>query len=556
MKSNIIFRMVAYTDAAGKFTIDAPRNGNEDNFFFAYDLSKDALSKGEPDVDTQMSECGLLMVVADGMGGMNAGEVASQIAVDTVAEFFTPGKITPQLAEKHEMRQKYLEQVVAEADARIKKDSKHNEEHQGMGSTIILAWIVGNEMTLCWCGDSRAYRYNPASGIELLSKDHSYVQELVDKGLIKYEDAFDHPQGNIITRSLGDVSKKAVPETKLYEVYDNDIILLCSDGLSGVLRDKRVFYDDGEPIEGDTLEDIIRSNRGSLKQCREALWRAAEKADWYDNVTAVLCEIRSGAGDYAEVPKIMTIKKSKRTSVLRTVRLAISLVFLIGIVFVSGWKLSSAYHSNSENRKTNETVSAESGKESPVDSIQIYKNSLLDRIKNLKADLKDFPDVLEKMNILDASVNEASDSAKLKEVGKNIDLWEKKLPVLTKIVSEITDKTEKSRMLKKVYESRKIQEKEWYSEIEKIKKKTEKKEENKITPKVKDRKKDTLTPVPDTTISPTIQQNDSYNSFCKFIESKYKSKIVAIMCDTIPVDSTNFDRFKNKKVTVRLKKSN
>ena len=301
MKTDIIFRMVAYTDAAGKSSVDAPRNGNEDNFFFAYDLGHDIPVKGEPDTDTPLSDCGLLMVVADGMGGMNAGEVASQIAVDTVSEFFAPGKITPDLAQDHQKRKKYMEHVICEADVRIKKDSKQNLEHQGMGSTIIMAWIVGDELTLSWCGDSRAYRYNSANGIEPLSKDQSYVQELADKGIISYEDTFDHPQGNIVTRSLGDLSRKAIPETRWFKLYNQDIILLCSDGLSGVLRDKKTYGVDGCLLEGDNLEDIIGANRGSLKECREALWRAAEQADWYDNVTAILCEIRTGASTYVPV---------------------------------------------------------------------------------------------------------------------------------------------------------------------------------------------------------------------------------------------------------------
>ena len=165
-----------------------------------------------------------------------------------------------------------------------------------MGSTIILAWIVGNELTLSWCGDSRAYRFNAATGIQMLSEDHSYVQELVQKGLLTYDQTFEHPQGNIVTRSLGDDSKKIRPETRFFNVYDGDVILLCSDGLSGVLRDRKTPDGEGGYFPGDTLEDIIAANRESLVTCREVLWQAAEHADWYDNVTAILCEIQSGAG--------------------------------------------------------------------------------------------------------------------------------------------------------------------------------------------------------------------------------------------------------------------
>ena len=296
MYNKIIFRMHAYSDAAGKFNPDAVRSGNEDNFYVDDNLSDDLTGHCESDVFKELSEYGLIMAVADGMGGMNAGEVASEIAVETIQDFFSPGKINAQNSASHETRKKYLEALIVEADKRIKKDAASNPEHDGMGSTIILAWIVGNELTLSWCGDSRAYRFNAATGIQMLSEDHSYVQELVQKGLLTYDQTFEHPQGNIVTRSLGDDSKKIRPETRFFNIYDGDVILLCSDGLSGVLRDRKTPDGEGGYYPGDTLEDIIAANRESLVTCREVLWQAAEHADWYDNVTAILCEIQSGAG--------------------------------------------------------------------------------------------------------------------------------------------------------------------------------------------------------------------------------------------------------------------
>lgn len=304
MAEHIIFRMAAWTDAAGKYDPKAPLEGNEDNYYVDDDLGDNTPSHLIADEDILLSDCGMLMAVADGMGGMNAGEVASQIAHDTVAEFFAPGKITEQLAATHESRSRYLEKVVRETDHRIKEDARSNSEHEGMGSTLIMAWIVNGELTLTWIGDSRAYRFNPVTGIEPLSTDHSYVQELADKGIITYEQTFEHPQGNIVTRSLGDTTQKAKPESRLFKVCDNDIILLCSDGLSGVLRDKKTYDENGQLYPGDNLEDIIASHQESLRECREALWVAAEKADWYDNVTAILCKICSGAGACLATDKI------------------------------------------------------------------------------------------------------------------------------------------------------------------------------------------------------------------------------------------------------------
>lgn len=305
--------MHAYSDAAGKYNPDATRDGNEDNFYVDDNLCDEFPSHCESDVVKELCDLGLIMAVADGMGGMNAGEVASEIAVETIQEFFSPGKITEDIAKDHQSRKKYLERLIVEADARIKNDSKKHPEHEEMGSTIILAWIVGDQLTLSWCGDSRAYRYNPALGIKLLSEDHSYVQELVKQGVLTYDQTFEHPQGNIVTRSLGDETKKAQPETRFFNVYNNDIILLCSDGLSGVLRDRKTSDGEGGYFPGDNLEDIIRENSQSLVECREALWKAAENADWYDNVTAILCEIKSGASP-APIRKTEDAEESTETT--------------------------------------------------------------------------------------------------------------------------------------------------------------------------------------------------------------------------------------------------
>lgn len=296
---SITFRLIAYSEAAGKYNPDAPREGNEDNFYIDDDLSDDKSGNCQPDKIVTMSDCGCLMVVADGMGGMNAGEVASEIAIKTVEEHFAPGRITPKIANSKEERKSYLERVIKEADRNVKLDARNNPEHKGMGSTIILAWIVGDHATVSWCGDSRAYRFNPVNGIEPLSRDHSYVQELVNRGEISYEATFDHPQNNIVTRSLGDPNNAAHPETRDFELYNGDIILVCSDGLSGVLRDKRTLLPDnsGNYYPGENIEDIIRGHQNSMIECKNALMKAAENADWYDNVTVLLCQILSGAAE-------------------------------------------------------------------------------------------------------------------------------------------------------------------------------------------------------------------------------------------------------------------
>lgn len=276
------FRLAAYTDSAGKSNPEAPRNGNEDNMFVCADLSsKNQDTLFSIDKEEALSKGGCLLVVADGMGGMNAGEVASEIAINVVKESFSPDTIQTAVFENVKTRTRFLENLVVRADTAIKKHAEQHPECEGMGSTIVMAWLYDGQVTVTWCGDSRAYLYRPNVGLKQISKDHSYVQDLVDEGKITMDEAFDHPYNNVITRSLGDAAHKARPDSVTVPVFRGDIIMVNSDGLSGILRDAE-------------LESIISENCQTMSSCRAALWQAAERADWYDNVTAILCEITEG----------------------------------------------------------------------------------------------------------------------------------------------------------------------------------------------------------------------------------------------------------------------
>lgn len=310
-QKNISFRLVSYTDAAGKYSPGAFRSGNEDNFFVDDDLTDKTTNRAAQDEILQLGELGMLMVVADGMGGMNAGEVASQIAVDTVRAAFMSDNLTESIVATAQTRQKYLEHVIKQADRNIKSESRKDRSKEGMGSTIIMAWLFGDELTISWCGDSRAYIFNDKSGIRLISQDHSFVQELVNKGLLTYDQTFDHPQNNIITRSLGDPTKDASPDSKTLNIGKGDIILLCSDGLSGVLRDRKTYDSNGQLFPEENIEDIIRANSSSMKECQESLWIAAERGGWYDNVTVILCQITDGPESlWASTPVVSSTNKS------------------------------------------------------------------------------------------------------------------------------------------------------------------------------------------------------------------------------------------------------
>lgn len=275
--NSIKFRIAAKTD------VGIVRENNEDNFQASSDLSIEPMRWVNNEI-CSLGEKGALLVVADGMGGMNAGEVASQIAIDTVRAAFSPGNLTNDIMSNRFSIEKFMNSVIIEADKRIKSDAKSHPESRGMGTTIVIGWLLKDKLYISWCGDSRAYIYNPQAGLHQISKDHSYVQTLVDRGILSKEEAFDYPESNIITRCLGDSSTKAKPESLLqpYEVCDNDIIILCTDGLSGMIRD-------GE------IESIIRKNEHNMDVCSDELIRAACDAEGADNITICMCQILQGA---------------------------------------------------------------------------------------------------------------------------------------------------------------------------------------------------------------------------------------------------------------------
>ena len=314
MKTTI--RMAAWCAAAG-------RDYNEDNFQLKDNLSMPDWGYIHTDEVVNLEEKGALMVVCDGMGGLNAGEVASKLAVEAIEVCFAPESITPQVLATPDTIMSYIRDSIVTADAMIKEDGKRNREHAGMGSTIVLAWMVGGEVYIGWCGDSRAYRFNPASGLERLSHDHSYVQELVDQNKLLEEHAFDHPDSNIITRSLGDSSKKVRPDVRRFPLCSGDIIMLCSDGLSGVLRDEEI-------------EEIIEKNTDSMELCRKALWNESEKVGWTDNVTITLCQVVSGKEERSRGVEDVEIpnKKKGRWSWFKFV---VTLLLGLGLGFGGGY---------------------------------------------------------------------------------------------------------------------------------------------------------------------------------------------------------------------------
>ncbi len=292
----ITFNTAVKCDKAG-------RKQNQDNFYICPNLTTSDGDKHwvNTDAEIELSQKGALFVVADGMGGMNAGEKASEFVVKSIQERFS--NIPENILSSDNTILTFITDSIRFADEKMKTYAKTHSEAEGLGSTIVLLWLFNGKAYCGWCGDSRIYRYNANNKLAKLSHDHSYVQSLVDEGKITEDEAFDHPDSNIVTRSLGDNGEKANPETKVYDIFERDVFLLCSDGLCGLLQDNEI-------------EDIIAIHNSSTKDALDALWLAGEKKGWSDNATIELVSIdkcdKRAKGIAQEYPKVISSKNVKK----------------------------------------------------------------------------------------------------------------------------------------------------------------------------------------------------------------------------------------------------
>jgi PPM family protein phosphatase len=206
-----------------------------------------------------------LFAIADGMGGAQAGEVASRLA----AAVFEEGAAAVQGEDG-------VATVVRAANARIFERAVHDPAVAGMGTTATVAVVDQATVTLAHVGDSRAYRYRPGS-LEQLTTDHSLVGELVRSGRLTEDEAAVHPHRSVITRALGTDADVEV-DTLTLDVAPGDLVLLCSDGLSAMVRD-------------DEIVRLLEATGAAPREAAEALVSAANAAGGEDNVTVVLFEL-------------------------------------------------------------------------------------------------------------------------------------------------------------------------------------------------------------------------------------------------------------------------
>jgi protein phosphatase len=206
-----------------------------------------------------------LFVVADGMGGAQAGEVASRIAVES----FQQGLDDPSDPEGR------LLAFAQAANARIYELSHSHAEQAGMGTTLTAVYVGEREVAIAHVGDSRAYCLR-GGALERLTDDHSLVDELLRQGRLTPEEAVEHPQRSVITRALGPEATVEV-DTRSYRARPGDVYLLCSDGLTAMVSEAR-------------LAEILRAHP-RLHDAGEALIAAANEEGGRDNITVVLARL-------------------------------------------------------------------------------------------------------------------------------------------------------------------------------------------------------------------------------------------------------------------------
>ncbi|HIY72834.1 Stp1/IreP family PP2C-type Ser/Thr phosphatase [Intestinimonas butyriciproducens] len=212
-----------------------------------------------------------LGIVCDGMGGAKAGNVASQLAVET---FLDTANAQPPEQWRNEP-EALLHFAAEQANGAVHFRASVDADCRGMGTTMVVALAIGNQAYILNIGDSRCYLVRP-EGISRVTRDHSVVEDLVARGQITPEQARQHPQKNLITRALGAESQLRADLFR-QSVEPGDALLLCSDGLSNVVSDQELLY---EVLHGGPAEDCCR------RLLDIALSRGAP-----DNVTAVLLQM-------------------------------------------------------------------------------------------------------------------------------------------------------------------------------------------------------------------------------------------------------------------------
>ena len=219
-----------------------------------------------------------LFLVADGMGGHAAGEIASRIAVDSISEFIAHTReddgTWPHAYDEHYRRStNRLMAAVRMANARVLEAMRKDARLRGMGTTVVACLADGETVSVAHVGDSRAYLIRGGE-LSRITNDHSWVFEQVQAGMLTEAEAEKHPLRNVITRALGG-ALQVTPDAQEIEARPGDVFLLCSDGLTGMVPESEILR-------------LVTENDADLQKACEELIDTANERGGLDNITAVL----------------------------------------------------------------------------------------------------------------------------------------------------------------------------------------------------------------------------------------------------------------------------
>ena len=253
---------------AGETNVGRKRNHNEDNFEIVHDQ--------------------LLYIVADGMGGHAAGEVASKMAVETVSQFFKDTAEDDEITWRFKIdRQKKYEEnrlvtAIKYANLRTYEEALANAKKKGMGTTIVAVNFTKDGVYLGHVGDSRIYRFRQGE-LKQMTEDHSLLNDYIKMKVLSPEEIENFPHKNVIVRALG-MKDNVQVDVSFHVPEDRDVFLLCSDGLSGEVKDEQM-----QSILRDNIKDSPNENNG-LDTAVSKLIQAACDNGGKDNVTCVLVQ--------------------------------------------------------------------------------------------------------------------------------------------------------------------------------------------------------------------------------------------------------------------------
>lgn len=208
-----------------------------------------------------------LFILADGMGGYNGGEVASKLAIESAKKYIQTN--FPQIVHTKEDILKLIQSAMEYANMVVYEKSKNEKELEGMGTTLDICFIYNNKIYIGHVGDSRIYRIR-GEVIRKLTKDHSYVQQLVEDGKITREEANHHPKKNMLMKALG-CTAYVEPDIRARNLENGDILIMCSDGLTNMVEEKQIY-------------EIVKENP---ELAPEKLVNLANNAGGYDNITVI-----------------------------------------------------------------------------------------------------------------------------------------------------------------------------------------------------------------------------------------------------------------------------